>query len=85
LAAVAGALLVASVLTASLVAFFSSFLAGAGAAAGAVTAGAAAGALGASAAKVEVATTVAIRAINCFMVISFDLKLVSKIIPPTYI
>jgi len=48
-AGAAGALFVASVLTASLVAFFSSFLAGAGAAgAGAVTAGAGAAALASS-------------------------------------
>lgn len=72
----AGALFVASVLTASFVAFFSSFLAGAGAAvagAEAVAAGAGvAGALAGSAANAEAANNVAIRADTSFMDISLS-------------
>jgi hypothetical protein len=82
-AGAAGALFVASVLTASLVAFFSSFLAGAGAAvvavAGAVAAGAGvAGALAGSAANAEAANNVAISADTNF--IKFPLSFYTHII-----
>jgi hypothetical protein len=66
----------------------SSFLA-AGAEAAAAGAAAAGAAFGASAglvwAKAETAKAAAMIAINCFMVISFDLKLYTKNLPGTYI
>jgi hypothetical protein len=72
--------LTASALAGALASLLTSALAGVLAAgAGAVTAGLAStffsSFLGASAAKAETAKAVAMRAINCFIVISFDLKL----------